>query len=381
MHTLHTHTHSGRIGMVLALVLLTVGLLLQPASPAAAQGDERCFPETGYCISGQIRQYWEANGGLEVFGYPISWVYVDTIEDWSGPIQWFERDRLEDHTTDGQGVLAGRLGAELLERRGTPWQDFAQVDGAPDGCRYFEPTRHSLCEPFLSYWQNNGGLERFGYPITEPMDEQIGDWTGTVQYFERRRMEYHPENEGTPFSVLLGRLGDSVYNFRYELSCTTEVADDFRSAYSNREVDYFRAEMGCPGAVMAERLASVQNFENGLMVWVQLSDEDRRIYAIVTYGGSSGSYYQYQDTWEEGDPERPAGDAPDGLYMPIRGFGRVWESDPGLRQSIGYATEPSERGGTAALQLLENGIIIIPEFSGTAYVLGPQEWQAAIVSR
>jgi len=28
-----------------------------------------------------------------------------------------------------------------------------------------------------------------------------------VQYFQRQRFEYHPENKGTRFEVLLGRLG------------------------------------------------------------------------------------------------------------------------------------------------------------------------------
>jgi len=28
-----------------------------------------------------------------------------------------------------------------------------------------------------------------------------------VQYFERNRFEYHPENEGTRYNVLLGLLG------------------------------------------------------------------------------------------------------------------------------------------------------------------------------
>src|SRR3954470_5811465 len=28
-----------------------------------------------------------------------------------------------------------------------------------------------------------------------------------VQYFERERLEYHPENENTPYEILLGRLG------------------------------------------------------------------------------------------------------------------------------------------------------------------------------
>src|SRR5436189_115583 len=31
-----------------------------------------------------------------------------------------------------------------------------------------------------------------------------------VQYFERNRFEYHPENVGTPYEVLLGQLGTEV---------------------------------------------------------------------------------------------------------------------------------------------------------------------------
>src|SRR5690348_14348569 len=66
---------------------------------AVAQQPQRCFPETGYCISGTIREYWERNGGLPVFGYPITSQQVETGEGtWSGPVQWFERDRLEDHS-------------------------------------------------------------------------------------------------------------------------------------------------------------------------------------------------------------------------------------------------------------------------------------------
>ena len=32
----------------------------------------------------------------------------------------------------------------------------------------------------------------------------------TVQYFERSRMELHPENAGTPYEVLLGMLGTQL---------------------------------------------------------------------------------------------------------------------------------------------------------------------------
>lgn len=81
---------------------------------------ERCFQETGLCVAGAILAYWEKNGGLPVFGYPISPLATETVENWKGPVQWFERDRLEDHGRGG--VLAGRLAAEVLEHQDRAWQ-------------------------------------------------------------------------------------------------------------------------------------------------------------------------------------------------------------------------------------------------------------------
>ncbi|HNP72558.1 MAG TPA: hypothetical protein PKK15_15665, partial [Kouleothrix sp.] len=68
---------------------------------------------------------------------------------------------------------------------------------------------HSLCPPFRARWEQLGGLPLLGLPITEPFAATRPD-TGqqyTVQYFERARFEYHPENAGTPYEVLLGLLG------------------------------------------------------------------------------------------------------------------------------------------------------------------------------
>jgi hypothetical protein len=95
--------HTFMTSILLALLLLAG---LPAAAPAAAQTSERCFAETGYCISGPIRAYWERNGGLPVFGYPISEQRVETVEDRTIPVQWFERDRLEIQA-DGM-VTAGR---------------------------------------------------------------------------------------------------------------------------------------------------------------------------------------------------------------------------------------------------------------------------------
>ncbi|HMP41802.1 MAG TPA: hypothetical protein PKA05_15590, partial [Roseiflexaceae bacterium] len=166
-------------------------LSLIPLGAASAQSNARCFPETGYCISGPIRAYWEQNGGLPVFGYPTGPQETLTIEGWTGPAQWFERDRLEDHSAQGEGVLAGRLGAERLEQQGRSWQygpnTTATTPGAPadlaNNCRLFNETGYPMCGIFRTYWEQNGGLMRFGYPLTGLMQETLEGRTYWVQYF------------------------------------------------------------------------------------------------------------------------------------------------------------------------------------------------------
>jgi hypothetical protein len=87
------------------------------------------------------------------------------------------------------------------------------TDPVPDpkqaGVRWFEPTGHTLRGAFLDYWTRYGGLEQFGYPLTEEFFEPVGpeNKQHRVQYFERARFEHHPENAGTPYEVLLGTLG------------------------------------------------------------------------------------------------------------------------------------------------------------------------------
>jgi hypothetical protein len=83
-------------------------LLGRAAAPTAAQTGPRCFEETGYCISGPIRASWEQNGGLSVFGFPITPQRIETVEGRTLEVQWFELDRLEIQV-DGI-VTAGRLG-------------------------------------------------------------------------------------------------------------------------------------------------------------------------------------------------------------------------------------------------------------------------------
>ena len=74
------------------------------------------------------------------------------------------------------------------------------------GVWYFNETGHTLREPFLSFWLAHGGHELIGFPLTEPF--QLAG--RQVQYFERARLELHPEHAGTEREIQFGLLGSFV---------------------------------------------------------------------------------------------------------------------------------------------------------------------------
>jgi hypothetical protein len=75
-------------------------------------------------------------------------------------------------------------------------------------------TGYYLGGEFLKYWKERGGLASYGFPISEELREvnQADGKEYTVQYFERARLEYHPENAGTQYVVLLGLMGVETIN-------------------------------------------------------------------------------------------------------------------------------------------------------------------------
>lgn len=60
-----------RVMLVSGIILFLVVRELV-AAPIQAQAEQRCFAETGYCISGPIRSFYEQHGDITVFGLPIS---------------------------------------------------------------------------------------------------------------------------------------------------------------------------------------------------------------------------------------------------------------------------------------------------------------------
>lgn len=101
------------------------------------------------------------------------------------------------------GILAVALAALLIP--------IALVGAEPPATVYFPQTGHNLGEPFLKYWRAHGGLPVYGYPITDAFQEksELDGKTYTVQYFERARLEAHPENKA-PWDIILGQLGRTM---------------------------------------------------------------------------------------------------------------------------------------------------------------------------
>lgn len=208
--------------LYLALLLGLLAPALLPVTSARASGSPfapqdwlmpRYFPETGFWVQGLFRQYWETHGGLFIHGYPITGVFKDDDGLYK---QYFQRAVFEYHpdNPDPYKVELMRLGAIRTEgRQGEqPFKPLAPFADSKDHV-YYPQTQHALSYGFKTYWNNNGGLPNFGYPISEEFDEQnqpppAGDGqVHTTQYFERARFEYHPEHRNTPYEVLLGLLG------------------------------------------------------------------------------------------------------------------------------------------------------------------------------
>lgn len=206
-------------GLMRVVIFGLVILGLVAPLNASAQDQSQFFPETGFTVSGRFLDYWRSNGGLAVFGLPLS----NELSENGIQVQYFERQRFELHPENRRpyDVLLGRLGAQLWGPASVP-----PDNGPRSGCIWFPETSLNVCNQqqgigFASYWQRNGlefdgvptsksyqeSLALFGYPITGVVTYTSPDGIQVqAQWFERARFEWHPGNPN-PYKVLLGRLG------------------------------------------------------------------------------------------------------------------------------------------------------------------------------
>jgi hypothetical protein len=171
----------------------------KPAAPAAPSPGARYFPATHHNLVDPLRAFWLRYGGVDTFGYPHTEPFIEDAH----LVQYTDRALLE--LVDGRVVLAP-LGRWLTAgRRFSRVAPFASTATR----RYFARTGHSLSGGFLTYWKNHNGPVVLGAPISEVVVEGNGDGSGRrypLQWFEKGRLEYHPEAAHTRYAFEFGLL-------------------------------------------------------------------------------------------------------------------------------------------------------------------------------
>ncbi len=120
--------------------------------PAFAVAESRAnegrdyFVETGHNLGGSFQQFWHLNGGLPVFGFPLSEEFpeVNPTDGQTYLVQYFERGRFEWHPDlpPQWQVLLGQLGRQYLEaERPAPDWTLQPVGGPEHAWDGLRPTR------------------------------------------------------------------------------------------------------------------------------------------------------------------------------------------------------------------------------------------------
>ncbi len=291
--------------LTLTLVMLA-GLVAWPKTSSAAANSPDAVPDTfppymaeyyeatGHSAVNSFQEFWRRTpNALFVLGYPISQPLIE--ESFTNPgeyyrVQYFERTVLEEHP-ENYGTpfyILGRLMANQIikGREGEP--PFQPVGNPGDGT-FDSLTGHTLRDgpaPFRNFWLNNGGLEVFGRPKSEQFQEvnKANGQTYWVQYFERQRMEWHPDEPDPQYKILLGLLGNEYRDAHHAGESAFNGVDRDR-ALPRQFIYGFNTHLYDQGSPWQDRGRALQlsksagvNWVRQQVRWKDLHDQSGAIY-------------------------------------------------------------------------------------------------------
>ena len=156
------------------------------------------YPQTGQVILPEFLDFFRSGGGVAAYGLPLTAPRTEGGK----LVQYFEKARFElnpELAGTPYAITLGLLGSEL-----TAGVSFSPDPPATDqGGVHFPETGHSVRGPMLEFFRANGGIDRFGYPISG----QIARGGLVVQHFQRARLE-HPG--GTADRVVVANVGSEL---------------------------------------------------------------------------------------------------------------------------------------------------------------------------
>lgn len=215
-----------------------------PQTSFAQREPEEFFAETGHWAKGEFLAYFRKNGGLAIFGYPITEEFVDQ----GLLVQYFQKARMEWHPENPAPykVQLGLLGEELKFRQ----PPVPEPTSRSRRRFYFPETGHTVSYAFLDFFSANGGIDIFGYPITEMHfeDGQI------VQYFQRLKLQWQPNDPAN--AVVVGNLGElyvSIYSHRMPAEALRAVSRANTPATPTAGISGLRAVVSLRYSVMSTK--------------------------------------------------------------------------------------------------------------------------------
>lgn len=142
-------------------------------------------------------------------------------------------------------------------------------------------------------------------------------------------------------------------------SAPIPVTGAFGSVYwGNKNV---RDGLGQPVNVEVVLNAAVLGFQHGTM-YERL--DNNTVYIFL----GNGTYKMAQDDWTSAEGVGGGPGPEPTLWVPNKGFGKIWKADPNLAQAIGYALSPDAHLMAGSAQRFERGLLLYSD-KGFVYVL------------
>jgi hypothetical protein len=226
-----------RITWGLFVALLIISFSIHPGEVTAQTDGARYFPETGHWVTGEfLRAYDSVADPLLVYGYPITDAFPSqsSTQNPNLVVQYFQRVRFEQHPENPPElhVIISPLGEYQYEIDGTAQS--AVMPSNSNACRRIPQDGFPVCYAFLRFFDTFGGISQFGYPISE-VEVREGR---LVQYFQRARFEWHPENASGQ-RVALTNLGQSYFSEMEDPIYLLPTRDDFAASVLSLQVRGF----------------------------------------------------------------------------------------------------------------------------------------------
>lgn len=188
------------------------------------------FPQTGQTLDEVFLDQWRQNGGANAYGYPIT---PEITEKDGHIVQYLQYARFEwwpngDKAENGANFVLAKIGEELkpgyqpastapatkkgfTSPKGLPkadeldailaaWQPVKAPSKQADNIQYVDATKHTVSNGFLTFWQNSGGANYLGNPLTqEYIDKGV-----TYQVFEYGQLAWQKGKD--PWLVPVGKV-------------------------------------------------------------------------------------------------------------------------------------------------------------------------------